>query len=68
MTAPRFAKRASARLFVSALFAGRRPSRRRRAPLRVRGRKHHFQVGAGDAAGNVDPTPAEFTWLLKKPH
>ena len=26
---------------------------------------HTFQVRAIDGAGNVDPTPAEYTWLIR---
>jgi large repetitive protein len=29
--------------------------------------KHHFEVRARDAAGNVDPAPAAASWKRKKP-
>ena len=33
---------------------------------RVKKGRHHFEVRAIDAAGNVDPTPATFDWKVKK--
>jgi len=34
--------------------------------VKVKRGKHSFQVRAKDAAGNVDPTPAEQSWKVKK--
>jgi hypothetical protein len=30
--------------------------------------KHNFQVRARDAAGNLDQSPAAYSWKLKKKH
>ncbi len=34
--------------------------------VKVKKGKHHFEVRATDAAGNVDPTPATDSWTVKK--
>jgi Ca2+-binding RTX toxin-like protein len=34
---------------------------------KVKKGKHHFEVRAVDAVGNVDPTPATYDWKVKKP-
>ena len=33
---------------------------------KVKKGRHHFEVRAIDAAGNVDPTPASYDWKVKK--